>query len=51
VLTGFQLAMKSGPLCDEPMWGVGIRVEVEITGVPPRDDQFGPLSGQVSLKP
>ncbi len=27
VLSGFQLAVATGPLCDEPMRGVALRVE------------------------
>ncbi|KAL3630208.1 hypothetical protein CASFOL_023192 [Castilleja foliolosa] len=27
VLSGFQLATSSGPLCDEPMWGLGFVIE------------------------
>lgn len=50
VLTGFQLGVASGPLCEEPMYAVGIFVEAMDLD---RDldeasvAKFGPFSGQV----
>jgi len=55
-LTGFQMATLRGPLCDEPLFGVNVRLEV----IPkPRhgdeegdggfgEEQYGPFSGQVT---
>ncbi|CAI9774540.1 unnamed protein product [Fraxinus pennsylvanica] len=31
VLSGFQLATSAGPLCDEPMWGLGFVVEAYVS--------------------
>ena len=55
-LTGFQMATLRGPLCDEPMFGVNVRLEV--IPKPRQDDeegdggfgeeQYGPFSGQVT---
>jgi ribosome assembly protein 1 len=47
IVAGFQLATVSGPLCDEPMWGVALRVEATLCGTDPREEQFGPFSGQL----
>lgn len=56
VLSGFQLATASGPLCDEPMWGLAFLVEAHIfpTGSLSDDsepaqqhDQYGIFAGQV----
>lgn len=52
VVNGFQLAMKSGPLCGEPLHGVAFIIEkVEISSELNSDenhrDRFGPLSGQI----
>lgn len=30
VQVGFQLAAERGPLCDEPLWGLAVRVSVEL---------------------
>ena len=48
ILSGFQLATGSGPLCEEPMRGVAMFVE-SITITPPKEDdkKFGPFRGQV----
>lgn len=50
IITGFQLATAAGPLCDEPVWGVGYIVEsVSISIEAQADDfveRFGPLTGQ-----
>lgn len=51
VISGFQLATASGPLCEEPMWGLAFSVEAFVS--PKKDgaagaDQFGPFSSQVS---
>ncbi|KAG0613109.1 hypothetical protein M758_6G077800 [Ceratodon purpureus] len=50
VVSGFQLATASGPLCEEPMWGLAFSVEAFVsskkdgaTGA----DQYGPFSSQV----
>ena len=48
--SGFQLATLSGPLCEEPMHGVGIMVsEWALAGEENRDvsDVYGPFSGQL----
>lgn len=50
VISGFQLATASGPLCEEPMWGLAFSVEAFVS--PKKDgaagaDQFGPFSSQV----
>jgi ribosome assembly protein 1 len=47
IAAGFQLATVSGPLCDEPMWGVALRVEATLCGTDQREEQFGPFSGQL----
>jgi len=52
ILTGFQLAVQAGPLCEEPMHGVGIILEEIIFDwdeLPEQgiSDKFGPFSGQV----
>ncbi|CAL1401670.1 unnamed protein product [Linum trigynum] len=31
IVSGFQLATSAGPLCDEPMWGLGFVVEAHIS--------------------
>ncbi|KAL2540982.1 Ribosomal protein S5/Elongation factor G/III/V family protein [Abeliophyllum distichum] len=33
VLSGFQLATSAGPLCDEPMWGLGFVVEAYVSPI------------------
>ncbi|KFM26039.1 Elongation factor 2 [Auxenochlorella protothecoides] len=56
VLAGFGMATEAGPLCDEPMWGVGFEVEARVVGSgdeaspAPRtgEDVYGPLSGQIA---
>ncbi|QQP39437.1 Uncharacterized protein FKW44_020322 [Caligus rogercresseyi] len=49
-LNGFQMASGAGPLCDEPMRGVGFIVE-EWRFAPEEDSphslSYGPLSGQI----
>ncbi|RHY84940.1 hypothetical protein DYB37_009546 [Aphanomyces astaci] len=48
LITGFQLATTSGPLCDEPVWGVAFVIEDMV--LTPTEDAaaiYGPLSGQV----
>lgn len=58
ILSGFQLATASGPLCDEPMWGLAFVIEASIsplatqpndseTGPIPQPEQYGLLPGQV----
>jgi len=56
VLTGFQMATDRGPLCDEPLTGVQITLNVAVNRGNEDDDrtvedtdgdQFGPLSGQI----
>lgn len=49
MITGFQLATTSGPLCDEPVWGVAFIVE-DMEYIPADELTnaiYGPLSGQV----
>ncbi|KAK3274018.1 hypothetical protein CYMTET_17780 [Cymbomonas tetramitiformis] len=45
VLTGFQLASNSGPMCDEPMWGIAFRVEAALH--PGAVDDGTGFSGQI----
>lgn len=56
VLSGFQLATASGPLCEEPMWGLAFLVEAHIFPAGSRSDesepaqqpdQYGIFTGQV----
>ncbi|KAI3816902.1 hypothetical protein L1987_10687 [Smallanthus sonchifolius] len=52
VLSGFQVATGSGPLCDEPMWGLAFVIEASISPVSESEavhqsDQYGVFSGQV----
>ncbi|XP_010490053.1 PREDICTED: elongation factor-like GTPase 1 [Camelina sativa] len=51
IVSGFQLATASGPLCDEPMWGLAFTVESHLA--PAEDfetdkpEHFGIFTGQV----
>ncbi|OMO57092.1 hypothetical protein CCACVL1_25998 [Corchorus capsularis] len=56
VLSGFQLATGSGPLCDEPMWGLAFVIEAYISPSTAQasesepnqqSEQYGLLPGQV----
>lgn len=57
VVSGFQLATSSGPLCDEPMWGLAFVIEASICPSVSKSEeseqsqyqteQFGILNGQV----
>jgi len=50
VMTGFQMATDRGPLCDEPLTGVQITLNLSVNEVENpevTDDQYGPLSGQI----
>jgi len=51
VLTGFQMATDRGPLCDEPLTGVQMTLNVSLNpksdGSGEQEEQFGPLSGQI----
>ncbi|CAN0842523.1 Elongation factor-like GTPase 1 [Linum grandiflorum] len=56
VVSGFQLATSAGPLCDEPMWGLGFVVEAHVSPLAEQpdesesklmDQQHGILQGQV----
>jgi len=47
IVTGFQLASKSGPLCEEPMSGVCFILEDFILQSGPDFDNRGPFNGQV----
>lgn len=59
VVSGFQLATASGPLCEEPMWGLAFTVEAFVSSAKVGDgaansldassgaDQYGPFSSQV----
>ena len=56
-LTGFQMACERGPLCEEPLFGVTVQLEVYSkvdaeAGDDAEDDfgeaQYGPFSGQVA---
>lgn len=55
-LTGFQMATERGPLCDEPLFGVNVTLEVYSKVDPDKgggvddgagEEQYGPFSGQV----
>ncbi|KAF2068476.1 hypothetical protein CYY_010198 [Polysphondylium violaceum] len=47
IVSGFQMATVTGPLCDEPMMGVCLIVEdIEIQDSE-LNDSYGPLSGQM----
>ncbi|BAB02089.1 elongation factor EF-2 [Arabidopsis thaliana] len=51
IVSGFQLATASGPLCDEPMWGLAFTIESHLA--PAEDvetdkpENFGIFTGQV----
>ena len=45
-MNGFQLASLSGPICEEPMMGVGFILE-EWSLQEEGDSGWGPLSGQI----
>ncbi|XP_030548839.1 elongation factor-like GTPase 1 [Rhodamnia argentea] len=56
IISGFQLATSSGPLCDEPMWGLAFVVEAYISPLAGKSDepennqqpeQHGIFTGQV----
>lgn len=54
VVSGFQIATSSGPLCDEPMWGLAFIVEAHVssaTSTKSSDseliEQYGMFTGQV----
>ncbi|KAK9063997.1 hypothetical protein SSX86_017869 [Deinandra increscens subsp. villosa] len=56
VLSGFQVATGSGPLCDEPMWGLAFVIEASVSPFvseteaihqQSQSDQYGVFSGQV----
>ncbi|XP_027160235.1 elongation factor-like GTPase 1 [Coffea eugenioides] len=57
VVSGFQFATASGPLCEEPMWGLAFVVEVYISPLAeqpieadasaPQSEQYGIFAGQV----
>lgn len=53
ILSGFQLATSSGPLCEEPMWGLGFTVEAYISPLADETeqrsqfDQHGIFTGHV----
>ncbi|KAK6161595.1 hypothetical protein DH2020_004976 [Rehmannia glutinosa] len=54
VLSGFQIATSSGPLCDEPMWGLAFVIEAFVSPQPSEDnfsthqpEQYGVFTGQV----
>ncbi|KAK1287439.1 hypothetical protein QJS10_CPB19g01245 [Acorus calamus] len=48
IVSGFQLATAAGPLCDEPMWGLGFCVEAYITQSDALSDQIDQY-GQVMM--
>ena len=51
MLTGFDIATTSGPLCEEPMLGAAFLIEsIEMAKKEDEDrkeDSYGPFSGQV----
>ncbi|KAK1288702.1 hypothetical protein QJS10_CPB19g01273 [Acorus calamus] len=48
IVSGFQLATAAGPLCDEPMWGLGFCVEAYVTQSDASSDQIDQY-GQVMM--
>ncbi|GJQ10985.1 hypothetical protein GpartN1_g2776.t1 [Galdieria partita] len=51
IVSGFQVATSSGPLCEEPMYGVCFSIEQVVVDLERlhsiQSDPYGPLSGQV----
>uniref|UniRef100_A0A1J3CVT4 Elongation factor-like 1 n=1 Tax=Noccaea caerulescens TaxID=107243 RepID=A0A1J3CVT4_NOCCA len=52
IVSGFQLATASGPLCDEPMWGLAFTIESHLaedseTEKQQQPENFGIFTGQV----
>jgi len=49
IISGFQLAAASGPLCEEPMFGICFSISDFILYKPAADsvDKYGPFTGQV----
>ncbi len=47
IVTGFQLATTGGPLCEEPVWGVGFVLEDVILHEVTMNVESGPLTGQM----
>ncbi|CDY32225.1 BnaA01g17590D [Brassica napus] len=50
IVSGFQLATASGPLCDEPMWGLAFTIEshlAEDLETEKQPENFGIFTGQV----
>ncbi|ESQ47559.1 hypothetical protein EUTSA_v10019976mg [Eutrema salsugineum] len=50
IVSGFQLATASGPLCDEPMWGLAFTIEshlAEDSETEKQPENFGIFTGQV----
>jgi hypothetical protein len=47
VQVGFQLASERGPLCDEPLWGLAVRVSVELLPEAGGGFHGTPFNGQV----
>lgn len=53
VISGFQLATASGPLCEEPVWGLAFTVEAVVSargkGVAENDDVAGAVKDAVAM--
>ncbi|KAJ0264761.1 Ribosomal protein S5/Elongation factor G/III/V family protein [Hirschfeldia incana] len=50
IVSGFQLATASGPLCDEPMWGLAFTIEARLaedSETEKQPENFGIFTGQV----
>ena len=49
LISGFQLATRAGPLCEEPLWGCAVVVESIEVGDDEAENslKLGPLSGQI----
>ncbi|CDY10688.1 BnaA05g16740D [Brassica napus] len=50
IVSGFQLATASGPLCDEPMWGLAFTIESHLaqdSETEKQPENFGIFTGQV----
>ncbi|KAL6508658.1 hypothetical protein OROGR_023369 [Orobanche gracilis] len=51
VLSGFQLATSSGPLCDEPMWGLAFMIEAFVFPVDRQSTEDNPSTQQPQQQP
>ena len=48
LISGFQIATRAGPLCEEPLWGCAVVLEsIKVDGDESENAKLGPLSGQI----